>query len=145
LVIAIYLYWQVPILLWIYLGAIIALLIDSISVLYRRQKSIFNELLTFAAVCLVAPFAAIATTGTATISLFGLSLLNTLFFSSAIFTVKLRKTKSVSLIPSLVYHGVATSNDFWFVVCWVVDYAGGDRFWCSAGQVWDHSLAIRMV
>jgi len=106
--IAVYLFLQTPILLWLYLGAIAAFLIDSVAVFYRRQKSIWNEFLTFAAVCLAAPLAAIATTGTATIVLLGLWLLNTLFFSSAIFTVKLRKPKTQSLVPGLVYHGTAT-------------------------------------
>jgi hypothetical protein len=34
--------------------------------------------------------------------------LNTLFFSSAIFTVKLRKPKTTSLIPGLIYHAIAS-------------------------------------
>ncbi len=103
-----YLSLQRPMLLWLYLGAIAAFLVDSVAVLYRRQKSIWNELVTFAAVCLAAPLAAIATTGTAPITLLALWLLNTLFFSSAIFTVKLRKPKTQSPILSLVYHGTAT-------------------------------------
>ncbi len=106
--IAAYLGWQIPMLLWLYLGAIAAFTIDSLAVLHRQQKSIWNEILTFAAVCLAAPFAAIATTGTATTTLLGLWLLNTLFFSSAIFTVKLRKPKPPSQVTSLVYHGIAT-------------------------------------
>ncbi|PLZ77817.1 hypothetical protein CBP16_20245, partial [Fischerella thermalis WC217] len=55
--------------------------------------------------------------GTATISLFGLWLLNTLFFSSAIFTVKLRKPKPPSLAIGLAYHGVAVLiiAALWFV------------------------------
>ncbi|WP_084552299.1 YwiC-like family protein [Fischerella major] len=102
-----YLALQTPMLLWLYLGAIAAFLMNGVAVFYRKQKSIWNEFLTFAAVCLAAPLAAIATTGTATISLFGLWLLNTLFFSSAIFTVKLRKPKPPSLAIGLAYHGVA--------------------------------------
>jgi len=103
-----YLFWQTPMLLWLYLGAIAAFLIDSMAVFYRRQRSIWNELVTFAAVCLSAPLAAIATTGTVSIALLGLWLLNTLFFSSAVFTVKLRKHQTASLAPSLVYHATAT-------------------------------------
>lgn len=105
---AIYLYLQTPVLLWLYLSAITAVLINAIAVFYRQQKSIWNEFLIFAAICLAAPFATIATTGTITLSLLGLWLLNTLFFSSAIFTVKLRKPKTQSLVPGLVYHGIAT-------------------------------------
>ncbi|CAN1211139.1 YwiC-like protein [Tumidithrix helvetica PCC 7403] len=103
-----YLYLQTPLLLWLYLGAIAALSIDAIAVFYRKQKSVFNEILTFTAVCLAAPFAYAATNGTLTISVFGLWLLNALFFSSAIFTVKLRKPKTASLIPGMIYHAIAS-------------------------------------
>lgn len=106
--IAVYLYLQTPVLLWLYLGAIATLVIDAIAVFYRQQKSITNEILTFSAVCLAAPFASIVTSGAIPISGWGLWLLNTLFFSSAIFTVKLRKSKNDSLIPSLIYHAIAS-------------------------------------
>ncbi|AFZ33075.1 hypothetical protein Glo7428_4640 [Gloeocapsa sp. PCC 7428] len=105
---AVYLYLQIPVLLWLYLGAIAAFAIDAISVFYRQQKSVTNELLTFAAVCLAAPFAYVATTGTWVVSVIGLWILNTLFFSSAIFTVKLRKPKTASLVPGLIYHAIAS-------------------------------------
>ncbi len=108
--IAVYLYLQTPMLLWLYLGAIAAFVIDAISVFYRQQKSFANELLTFAAVCLAAPFACVAVTGTWTLSVLGLWLLNTLFFSSAIFTVKLRKPRTASLVPGLIYHAIATGT-----------------------------------
>ncbi len=103
-----YLALQTPLLLGLYLGAIAAMGIDAISVFYRQQKSIANELLTFAAVCLAAPFAYLATLGTWSDSLWGLWLLNLLFFSSAIFTVKLRKPRTASLRPGLIYHAVAS-------------------------------------
>ncbi|WP_421658266.1 YwiC-like family protein [Leptothermofonsia sp. ETS-13] len=108
---------QTPMLLWLYLGAIAAFVIDAVSVFYRQQKSFTNELLTFAAVCLAAPFAYIATTGTWTLSMLGLWLLNTLFFSSSIFTVKLRKPKTASLLPGLTYHVIATGiiTGLWFI------------------------------
>ncbi|MBD1909824.1 MULTISPECIES: YwiC-like family protein [unclassified Leptolyngbya] len=109
--IALYLYWLQGAwspLLWIYLGAIAAFLIDVVSVFFREQKSALNELITFAAVCLCAPLAYTVTTGSFTISVLGLWILNTLFFSSAIFTVKFRKDKSHSVMPSLVYHAIAT-------------------------------------
>lgn len=35
-------------------------------------------------------------------------LLNSLFFSSAIFTVKFRKDKSHTVTPSLIYHAIAS-------------------------------------
>lgn len=103
-----YLYLQVPALLWLYVAAIAALGIDAIAVWYRQQKSVANEMLTFAAVCLAAPLAFMATTGSEMASLIGLWLLNTLFFSSSIFTVKLRKPKTASLVPGGIYHVIAT-------------------------------------
>ncbi|WP_019499137.1 YwiC-like family protein [Pseudanabaena sp. PCC 6802] len=113
---AVYLYLQTPLLLWLYLGAIAALSIDAVSVFYRQQKSVANELLTFAAVCLTTPFAYIATTGTWSVSVLGLWLLNALFFSSAIFTVKLRKPKTASLVPGAIYHAIAlcTIGILWY-------------------------------
>lgn len=112
-----YLYLQTPALLWVYLGAIVALVIDAVSVFYRQQKSFANELLTFAAVCLAAPVAYIAVTGTWTLSVLGLWLLNTLFFSSSIFTVKLRKPRTASLVPGLIYHAISTGIiiGLWFI------------------------------
>jgi YwiC-like protein len=105
--VAAYLALQTPMLLWLYLGAIAAFCLDALAVFYRQQKSVWNEFLTFAAICLAAPFAAIATTGIWTPTLLGLWLLNTLFFSSAIFTVKLRKPKSLSLEWGIAYHAIA--------------------------------------
>lgn len=107
LAIAFYLYTIAPILLWIYSIAVIALVIDAVSVFYREQKSFWNELITFAAVCLSAPLAYAATTGTISNTVVGLWVLNSLFFSSTIFTVKLRKPKTSSLIPGLIYHSIA--------------------------------------
>lgn len=119
--IALYLYWLqadwLSPLLWIYLGAIAAFLLDAVSVFFREQKSIANELMTFTAVCLSAPLAYIVTTGTLITPVLGLWILNTLFFSSAIFTVKFRKDKSHAVLPSLAYHAIATLlvTGLWFV------------------------------
>ncbi len=106
--IAAWLFLKAPLLLWIYAGAIVALIVDAISVWHREQKSIFNEIVTFAAVCLSAPFAFIATTGTFSFTIVGLWLLNTLFFSSTIFNIKFRKSKTPSVVPSILYHAIAT-------------------------------------
>lgn len=57
--------------------------------------------------CLSAPLAYIVTTGTIFTSVLGLWLLNSLFFSSAIFTVKFRKHKQHPVAPSLLYHTIA--------------------------------------
>lgn len=108
LAIAFWLYLHSPVLLWLYVGAVTALIVDVVSVFHRDQKSIFNELITFAAVCLCAPLAFAATTGTISTPAMGLWVLNTLYFSSTIFTVKLRKTKTSSPVPGVVYHAIAT-------------------------------------
>ncbi|MDV3348748.1 YwiC-like family protein [Leptothoe sp. LEGE 181152] len=105
--IAIYLALKSPMLWWLYGAAIATLILDAIAVFQRQHRSIANELLTFAAVCLTAPFAYIATTGTVTAAIVGLWLLNTCFFGSAIFTVKLRKTRTAALMPGIVYHAIA--------------------------------------
>lgn len=114
---ALYLYLNHPVVVWIYAGAIAALVIDAFSVLHRKQKSVVNELITFAAVCLSTQFAYAATTNTISLNVMGLWALNTLFFSSSIFTVKLRKPKTSSLIPAVIYHASATIIIFalyWF-------------------------------
>jgi len=116
-VIALYLYLKYPVVLWIYAAAIAALIVDAVSVLHREQKSIFNELITFAAVCLSAPLAYVATTGTISVSVMGLWALNTLYFSSTIFTVKLRKPKTSSVIPGVIYHAIAPL--IIFALCWL--------------------------
>lgn len=120
---ALYLYWQQgrpgsP-LLWVGLGAIVAFLVDAVSVFHREQKSVLNELITFFAVCLSTPLAYIVTTGTLSTSVVGLWLLNSLFFSSAIFTVKLRKHKQHPISPSLVYHTIAS---LLVLSLWAIDW-----------------------
>ncbi len=109
--IAIWFLWQsqdvLPLLL-IYAGVAVALIIDLISVWYRQQKSIPNELVTFTALCLSTPLVYTVTTGTISQLMIALWILNTLFFSTTIFTMKLRKRKTASIIPGLVFHGVAT-------------------------------------
>ncbi|NJO43215.1 MAG: hypothetical protein HC769_27985 [Cyanobacteria bacterium CRU_2_1] len=104
-------------LLWIYLGAIVAFAMDAISVFYREQKSILNEVITFAAVCLSTPFAYVVTTGTLSTAAVGLWILNTLFFSSTIFAVKFRKSKTHSVAPGVTYHTIASLiiMIFWYL------------------------------
>jgi hypothetical protein len=109
LAIALYLSWHNPLLWWIYLGAIAALALDAIAVFEREQKSIANEFITFAAVGLSAIFAYTATTGNISPLAVGLWALDTLYFSTTIFTVKLRKSKTNDIIPSLVERGIASA------------------------------------
>ncbi len=108
LAIAIWLYLQTSVLLWVYAGASAAFVFDLIEIWRKQRKSIINELITFAAVCLSAPLAYLTTQGSFSSLIIGLWLLNTLYFSSSIFTVKLRKPKTSSLAPAVVYHFVAT-------------------------------------
>lgn len=95
-------------LLLIYSAALAATLIDGVLVWQRQQKSVLNELITFAAVCLAAPLAYQVTTGALSLSVLGLWILNTLFFSSAIFSVKLRKVRTASVVSGVVFHIFAT-------------------------------------
>lgn len=110
------LYWQQGAgfspLLGIYGAAVAALGVDAIAVYRRGQRSIANELVTFAAVCLSAPLAYVASTGTLPLPLLGLWALCTLTFSSTIFTVKLRKPQrdepaARPLWRVGIYHGLA--------------------------------------
>lgn len=92
----------------IYSGAIAALIFDLVSVWHRQQKSRLNELVTFAAVCLLAPLAYTVSLARIDLIVIALWVLNALFFSSAIFTVKLRKNKTASVVPGIIFHGIAT-------------------------------------
>ncbi|WP_107669184.1 YwiC-like family protein [Cyanothece sp. BG0011] len=96
-----------PILLTVYGLVVVALIADGIAVLHQNHKSIVNEIISFAAISLAAPLAYGATTGHLSIEAVGMWILNTLFFSSAIYTIKLRKKKTRSLKPGIIYHGVS--------------------------------------
>jgi hypothetical protein len=96
----------------IYGCAGLALMVDAISVFCRGQKSILNELVTFAAVCLVVTFTYLVTTHSFTPTAIRLWGLYRLYFSGTIFTVKLRKIrKQDSLDAALkrlgIYHAIA--------------------------------------
>lgn len=109
-VIALWLYWHSqehwP-LLMITGYAIVAALVDSLSVWRHQQKSVLNELMTFSGICLSAPLAYVATSGTLSATVLGLWALNSLFFSSSIFTVKLRKVREASVTSGLIFHSVS--------------------------------------
>ena len=96
-----------PLLLWVCGGAIAALALDVVSVFRHTQKTILNEIMMFAAICLSTVFIYTATTGMITFQSLGFWVLNTLFFSSAVFTIKLRKRKTSALRPGLMFHGAA--------------------------------------
>ena len=92
--IATWLSWRHPELLWIYGVAIVLLAIDLWAVSVKQQKTIANEIMMFAAICLATPFAFGATVGGITPQAIGLWLLNTLFFATSIFTIKFRKGRA---------------------------------------------------
>ena len=111
---------QSPILVWIYAIVTFALIFDVIAVIKRKHKSILNELVIFAAICLSTPLAYAATTGSLSIEVIAIWILNTLFFSSAIFTIKLRRKKTSSLVPGTVYHLIASAFvTGFFVLGWL--------------------------
>ncbi len=101
---AIFLWFHSPILLPIYALVVAALIADGIAVVKQKHKSIANEFISFATISLAAPLAYGATTGNLSVEAVGMWILNTLFFSSAIYTIKLRKKKTHSLKLGLIYH-----------------------------------------
>ena len=104
---AIFLGLQTPVLLWLYLLAIIGLIADGVAVVHGKHKSITNEIVGFSAICLAAPLAYGATTGSLNLEAMAMWLLNTLFFSSAVYTIKLRRKKTAAFQPGLIYHCLA--------------------------------------
>ncbi len=105
--IALYLSVQHPVLFWVCGAGAVALAVDVVSVFRRNQKAVGNEIVMFSAICLSTLFVYGATTGTITVQALGMWLLNSLFFSSAVFSVKLRKARTSSLKAGFVYHGGA--------------------------------------
>ncbi|MBF2014720.1 MAG: YwiC-like family protein [Rivularia sp. T60_A2020_040] len=106
---AVWLWIQSPILVWIYALVLCGLMIDVIAVFRRKHKSILNELIIFAAICLSTPLVYAATTGNLSLEALAMWILNTLFFGSAIFTIKLRRKKTSSLKPGIIYHSIASA------------------------------------
>lgn len=104
---AIFLWLQSPMLLWIYALAIISFIIDGIAVIKKSHKTITNEVAGFAGIALSAPFAYVATTGNLSTEAMAMWVLNTLFFSSAVYTMKLRRKKTRSPRSGIIYHSVA--------------------------------------
>ena len=106
--IATWLVYQHSCLIWVCVGAAIAMGLNVWSVFQRCQKTIAIEIAMFAAICLATLYVYGTTADTLTLKAGGLWLLNTLFFASAVFTIKLRKVKTSCLQGGLKYHGVAS-------------------------------------
>lgn len=107
LAIAFWLCFRHPVLFWIGGASMLALALDIWAVFQHKQKAITNEIVMFSALCLSTLFVYGATADALTVQAIGLWMLNSLFFSSAVFSVKLRKVKTSSLKPGFVYHVVA--------------------------------------
>ena len=109
-----------PVLLWICGAGLIALGLDVYAVVQRNQKTAVNEIAMFSALCLSTLFVYGATIGTLTEQAMGLWLLNSLFFSSAVFSVKLRKVKTSSLKAGYFYHaGAIALTALLYAVGWL--------------------------
>ena len=105
---AIFLWLQTPALWGIYILAIAGLIADGTAAIKGKHKSRINEIIGFTGICLAAPLAYGATTGSLNLEAMAMWLLNTLFFSSAVYTIKLRRKKTAALKPGIIYHGIAT-------------------------------------
>lgn len=107
LTLAIFLWFRASSLLWLYGLAIVGLVIDAIAVVKGKHKSRVNEIIGFAGICLAAPLAYGATTASLSTQAMAIWILNTLFFSSAVYTIKLRRRKTSAFKPGIIYHCVA--------------------------------------
>ena len=105
---AVFLWFKAPTLAWLYALAIVALIADGIAVIKGRHKSRINEIIGFAAICLATPLAYGTTTGSLNIEAMAMWILNTLFFSSAVYTIKLRRKKTAAFEPGVIYHCIAS-------------------------------------
>ncbi|WP_026102477.1 YwiC-like family protein [Pleurocapsa sp. PCC 7319] len=105
---AIFLWLQSSVLLWLYILVIIGFIVDAIAVIKGKHKSRVNEIIGFATICLSAPLAYGATTGSLSMAAMAIWILNTLFFSSAVYTIKLRRKKTAAFKPGVIYHCTAT-------------------------------------
>ncbi|MEM9447868.1 MAG: YwiC-like family protein [Cyanobacteria bacterium P01_E01_bin.6] len=94
-------------LFWVCCGGAIALGANVLAVLHHQQKAANVEILMFTAICLSTMLAYGATAGSLDERALGLWALNAFFFSSAVFTIKLRKVKTSSLKGGLLHHGIA--------------------------------------
>ena len=107
LFLAVWLWFQASVLLWLYIGVVVGLIADALATIKGHHKSRLNEIISFAAISLAAPLAYGATTGSLSMPAIAMWILNTLFFSSAVYTIKLRRKKTADLKPGIIYHFIA--------------------------------------
>jgi hypothetical protein len=109
---ALFFLWQSPnpeLLIIIYSLIALVTVINGFATFKRQKTSISNEIVAFAAVCAVVPLTYVVTTGSLSETAIALWLLNTVFFSSSIFSVKLRKVAQVSILSGWIFHAIAAS------------------------------------
>ncbi|MEB3321424.1 MAG: YwiC-like family protein [Synechococcaceae cyanobacterium] len=97
--------WHTPVLIALAGLAAAALGLDALAVLQRRQRGLGHELLAFAAVCLAAPFAWVAGSGSLEPQAMGLWALCSLYFGSSVALLKLRRDPDSDLRPVLLIAG----------------------------------------
>lgn len=99
--------WHSPVLIGIAGLAVLALGIDALAVLQRRQRGLMHELIAFSAVALAAPFAWIASSGQldpAALTLWGLC---SLYFGNSVVLLKLRREREAGGSPVHLYSSFA--------------------------------------
>jgi hypothetical protein len=101
--------WRTPVLLVLAGLAAAALGLDALAVLQRRQRGLGHEWLAFAAVCLAAPFAWIATSGHLEPAALGLWGLCSLYFGSSVVLLKVRRDTAAGITPVLMTGALATA------------------------------------
>jgi hypothetical protein len=94
---------RTPLLIGVAGLAVAGLGLDALAVLQRRQRGLAHELLAFAAVCLAAPFAWIATSGAVDPGALGLWGLCSLYFGSSVVLLKLRRDPDATFRPVLLF------------------------------------------
>jgi len=107
LLVSLWLSFRHPVLIWVLVAGVIALGLDVLAIFQHKHKAVANEIMMFSAICLSTLLIYGATADTMTTRALGMWILNSLFFSSAVFSVKLRKKKTSSLRPGIFYHGIA--------------------------------------
>ena len=101
--------WQTPSLFVIGAAVALAVGVDALAVLQRRQRELSHELLAFAAVCMAAPFAWVSTTGQLEPAALCLWAICSLYFGSSVVLLKLRRDSAASLTPALLCGALATA------------------------------------
>ncbi len=118
---AVWLVWKVPALLWVYLGGMVALAFDAVALAWSQRKGVINELVGFTAASGAALLAYGSVVGELSPEALALWVLDSSYFGSSVFVVKLRKPRSKALRLGLAYHVFAGVTLTILVVIGVLD------------------------